>query len=154
MKLTELRLRQIITEELQYVLQEGVGGVVWSNRNAWRKAGEPRDDVYNAEDTPTLQSALGPDYHVVAPPNQGGSEEEWINYVGDGRAKPMPHPTGATIVVPLNTFNTREGRMIWFKEATLTNPKYGSVMVDSGPMPEEGVGQEQFGQERKPWEHN
>ena len=129
MKLTKTKLRRIIKEELQYVLQEAAGSVTWADRSAWRRGGEPRDDVYEPQDAITLQSTLGPDYHVVAPPNQGGSAKEWGDYVGDGRTKPMPHPTGATIVVPLNTFNTHEGRVIWFKEATLNNPRYGSVVI-------------------------
>ena len=129
LKFTKLQLKKIIKEELQYVLQEATGGVVWADRGTWKRGGEPRDDVYEPQDAEILQASLGPNYYVVAPPQQGGDAKEWGTYIGDGRNRPLPHPTGATIIVPLNTFNTYEGRVIWFKEATLNNPKYGSVII-------------------------
>ena len=155
LKFTKSQLKKIIKEELQYVLQEATGQVVWADRNRWKRGGEPRDDVYEPQDATTLQSSLGGDYYVVAPPNQGGSAEEWGKYIGDGRTAPMPHPSGATLVVPLNTFNTHDGRVIWFKEATLDNPRYGSVVVpQQGPTPEEEAEEELRAAAGRPWEHN
>ena len=123
MNLTKQRLKEIIKEEIQYVLSEN-SGIKWSKHDPaptrWH------GDVYNIEDEQLIQQALGPDYYVVEfqydtrGHDQDDSEERrrahqyYNKYVSRSGAR---GPRGEIVVIPQKTLEQGGGRVHYFKIA-------------------------------------